>query len=74
MKISVAQTKPIKGDIQGNMVAHKRLIDMAIADQADVIIFPELSLIGYEPTMADSLAMNVNDQRLNDFQQISNRD
>jgi len=72
VKISVAQTKPLMGDLSGNLAAHKRLIDIAIADQADVIIFPELSLTGYEPTMSNSLAMQINDQHLNDFQQISN--
>ncbi len=71
MKISVAQTKPNKGDIAGNIIRHKRLIELAITNEADGIIFPELSLTGYEPTLAYSLAMEVNDPRLNDFQQIS---
>jgi predicted amidohydrolase len=36
-----------------------------------VIIFPELSLTGYEPTLAKELAIHQDDKRLDDFQQIS---
>ena len=49
MKICVAQTRPIKGDIQSNIDHHKRLIDLAVSNGADTVIFPELSLTGYEP-------------------------
>lgn len=73
MKIGVAQIQPIPGDIHGNIARHKRIIESAVANKTDVIIFPELSLTGYEPTLAYSLAMKVNDSRLNDFQQISDR-
>jgi predicted amidohydrolase len=72
MKISVAQTRPIKGDIQRNTEAHFLLIDRAAVLGADMIIFPELSITGYEPTLAKSLATDVNDVRLNPFQEISN--
>ncbi len=47
MKICVAQTRPVKGDIQTNIDNHKRLIDLAISNGADTIIFPELSITGY---------------------------
>ncbi len=73
MKISIAQTKPIKGDISSNIVAHKKLINLAISYQADMIFFPELSITGYEPELAKELATNQEDERFNDFQQISNR-
>lgn len=72
MKICVAQTKSIKGDIQANIENHKRFIDLAVSDEADIIIFPELSLTGYEPTLAKKLATTFNDSRLDDFQVISN--
>ena len=49
MKICVAQTRPLKGDIKGNIENHKKLIASAVSHQADLIIFPELSLTGYEP-------------------------
>jgi predicted amidohydrolase len=72
MKICVAQTRPIKGDVQRNTEAHFLLIDRAAAQGADMIVFPELSITGYEPTLAKSLATDVNDVRFNPFQEISN--
>jgi predicted amidohydrolase len=71
MKICVAQTKPIKGDIEKNIAGHKKLIDLAVDNTADVIIFPELSLTGYEPTLARVLAISPDDKRLDVFQTIS---
>jgi predicted amidohydrolase len=71
MKICVAQTRPIKGDIQSNIENHKKLIDLAAANGADIVIFPELSLTGYEPAMAKVLATNQGDRRFDDFQKIA---
>ncbi len=71
MKICVAQTKPLKGNIPANIENHKRLIDLAIHNGADLIIFPELSLTGYEPELAKELATDKEDKRLDDFQKIS---
>jgi len=71
MKICIAQTNPIKGDIESNIARHKKFIEQAVSNAADIIIFPELSLTGYEPTLAKELATDANDIRLNDFQIIS---
>jgi predicted amidohydrolase len=71
MKICAAQIRPVKGDIQTNIENHKRLIELAFSYQADTIIFPELSLTGYEPALAKELAINENDSRLNEFQSMS---
>ena len=72
MKICVAQTKPIKGDIEKNIENHKTLIERAIKEKADIIIFPELSLTGYEPELSKELATTINDVRFDIFQNISN--
>lgn len=71
MKISIAQTKPIKGDISANINKHKSLIELASSLKATSIFFPELSLTSYEPELAKNLATNQNDNRFDDFQQIS---
>jgi predicted amidohydrolase len=71
MKISVAQTRPIKGNISDNIDKHKRLIDLATSFKTTVIFFPELSLTSYEPELAKELAINQADARLDDFQEIS---
>lgn len=72
MKICVAQTRPVKGDIQSNIDNHKRLIDLALSNGADTVIFPELSLTGYEPELSEALATTQDDRRFDDFQRISN--
>ncbi len=72
MKICIAQTSPIKGDIQKNIENHKSLIELSIENKADVIVFPELSLTGYEPELAKELATTKADKRFDDFQKISN--
>jgi len=71
MKICVAQTQPVTGDIQSNIDGHKKMIDVATSHGADVIIFPELSLTGYEPSLARALATNQDDKRFEGLQQIS---
>jgi predicted amidohydrolase len=71
MRLSVAQTRPIKGDIHRNITSHERLIDLAVSGGADVVIFPELSLTGYEPTLANALATAQEDTRFDRFQTIS---
>jgi predicted amidohydrolase len=68
MKICVAQTRPVKGDIPVNIRSHQKLIELAVAEAADLIIFPELSLTGYEPSLAQSLAWHPNDNDFANFQ------
>ncbi len=71
MKICVAQTKPIKGDVLKNIDIHKKLINLAVSYKADLIVFPELSITGYEPELAKGLATNMDDHRFDDFEKIS---
>src|SRR6266498_205280 len=71
MKICAAQTNPIKGDIDANIANHKKLIECAGNDWAELLVFPELSLTGYEPTLAKDLAVEKDDRRFDDFQKLS---
>ncbi len=71
MKVCAAQTRPFTGDIQRNIAVHQRLVDLAVVNGAEVIIFPELSLTGYEPTLANELAVHQDDHRFDLFQAIS---
>lgn len=48
MKNCAAQPRPAKGNISGNIANHKKLIKQAAMDRADLVIFPELSLTGYD--------------------------
>lgn len=71
MKICVSQIKSIPGDIQQNIATHKKYVKLAVSFGADAIFFPELSLTGYEPTLAKDLAINQGNRRLNLFKKIS---
>lgn len=71
MKICIAQLRPIKGDIHGNIKKHMTLIELASSRQATSIFFSELSLTSYEPELAKELATTQDDNILDDFQQIS---
>lgn len=69
MKICAAQIKPFKGDIEKNIGLHLYAIEQAAKEQADIIIFPELSLTAYEPTLAKALAIDAGDKRLDAIQE-----
>ena len=72
MKICGAQTKSVTGNIQANIERHLLFIDRALSSGSDAIIFPELSLTGYEPSLAKELSTRTDDQRFDVFQRISN--
>ncbi|MBQ4835772.1 carbon-nitrogen hydrolase family protein [Pseudoalteromonas luteoviolacea] len=64
MKIAVAQSSSIKGDIKLNIENHLRYIEKASSLGVNYLVFPELSLSGYEPQLAAELAMTVDDTRI----------
>jgi len=74
MKICVAQTKPVKGDIEANIHSHKKLIEIAVSVGTDFITFPELSITGYEPELVKALATTQDDVRFDTFQTIADAD
>jgi len=47
LRITLAQTNPVLGDIGRNLEEHLRLCRAATAEGSDLILFPELSLSGY---------------------------
>ncbi len=47
INIAIAQIYPRFGDIKANLKQHVKLIDKAKREDADLIVFPELSLTGY---------------------------
>ena len=71
MRICVVQSHPVIGDVAKNKAAHLKLAKLAIAEGAQLIVFPELSLTGYEPQMADKLAMRLEDTCLSCFQGLA---
>jgi len=73
MKIGAAQIQPVKGDIEQNILQHKKWIELAASLEVDLIIFPELSLTGYEPSLASKLAIESTDNRLDELQNLSDQ-
>ncbi len=49
LKIAIAQINPIVGDIKGNTEKILSYIFKAKRENCDLVIFPELSIIGYPP-------------------------
>jgi predicted amidohydrolase len=64
MLIGVVQTRPSACAIQANIAAHETWIKRAAGRGADMLFFPELSLLGYEPKHAARLAIGADDSRL----------
>lgn len=63
--IAAAQLRCIAGNIDANIQRHLEIVRQAAPYHVDLLLFPELSLTGYEPDLADSLAITLQDSRLN---------
>jgi predicted amidohydrolase len=63
-KIAAAQVPSIRGDIESNIATHAAALRTAGRLGVSVVVFPELSLTGYEPDLAAELAMSTADERL----------
>ncbi len=59
--LAAAQTVVIKGDVAANVARHVALAGIAARQGAKLILFPELSLTGYEPELAGELALRADD-------------
>lgn len=62
--LAVAQTCPRAANVAANVEQHLRLADAAGAEGAQITVFPELSLTGYELESASALAFSERDARL----------
>ena len=62
--VAVVQTCPIKGDVPANVDEHLRLMRIAASAGAQIVVFPELSLTGYELELARDVAFSEDDPRL----------
>lgn len=70
MKLSVAQIRSIAGDIPANLAKHVDAVRRAVELAAELVLFPELSLTGYEPKLARRLAMRPDDSRFDVLQAL----
>lgn len=71
MKICLIQNKPKPGLLDTNFEDHKRLFEEVSGQNPDLIVFSELSLTGYEPSLAKELAFASDSKELDIFQGLS---
>ena len=73
MKLCAVQLASLKGDLPGNLQRHLACIEQAAALGAELVVFPELSLTGYEPSVARQSALPVTSARLDPLQAACDR-
>lgn len=61
LTLAAAQSVSIAGDVPANIQRHVRLMHVAAEHGVQVLVFPELSLTGYEPSLAANLAIAPDD-------------
>ena len=72
-KIAAAQVASVRGEIEANVAIHAAAMLRAVEHGVTVLVFPELSLTGYEPELAASLAMTPTDARLSPLVDLARR-
>nr|WP_314482785.1 carbon-nitrogen hydrolase family protein [uncultured Pseudomonas sp.] len=73
MKLCAVQLTSIKGDVPANIRRHVACIEQAAGLCATVIVFSELSLTGYEPSLARQAALPLGAVELGPLQAASDR-
>jgi predicted amidohydrolase len=71
MIIASAQTNPDQKDVFSNLNDHYHLIRLAADNGAQLILFPEMSITGYQRENANDLSFSTNDIRLEILKQMA---
>jgi predicted amidohydrolase len=72
--VALAQCAPRLGDVEANLKLHLELAEQAAGVQADLCVFPELSLTGYFlKDLVPEVAMGLEDSRLAPLFELSRR-
>ena len=68
VRVALAQMAPALGQLDVNLARHHELIDEARAKGADLVVFPELGLTGYQlQDLAAEVSIRLDDARLADL-------
>src|SRR5687767_7432241 len=68
IRVALAQLAPSLGELDRNLVRHHEIIEQARADKADLVVFPELGLTGYQlQDLAAEVSLRLDDPRLADL-------
>lgn len=72
-KIAAAQTSSVTGNIALNVANHVRVAEAAASHGVDMVVFPELSLTGYERILAAELALHTDSPQLHPLQAAADK-
>lgn len=65
IRAALAQMAPVLGQLDANLERHHALLDEARSEGADLVVFPELGLTGYQlQDLAAEVSLRVDDPRL----------
>ncbi len=68
VRVALAQIAPTLGQLDVNLARHHELIEEARSKGADLVVFPELGLTGYQlQDLASEVALRLDDPRLADL-------
>src|SRR6185436_8343299 len=65
IRVALAQLAPSLGELDRNLQRHHELLEQARAEKADLVVFPELGLTGYQlQDLAAEVSLRLDDPRL----------
>jgi predicted amidohydrolase len=73
LDICAAQYVAIAGDLDANLDRHLRIMWLAARHDIEFLLFPELSLTGYELALAGELALSANAAQLEPLREMARR-
>jgi predicted amidohydrolase len=71
--IAACQSSSIRGDVAENFRLHLDWVRFAAEHRADAVVFPELSLTGYEPSIAREVALTADSAELSALTELSRK-
>ncbi|WP_017904505.1 carbon-nitrogen hydrolase family protein [Pseudomonas asplenii] len=71
LTIAAAQSCSLAGDLEGNIQRHQRFMEQAAEQGVELLVFPELSLTGYEPGLAPVLAVTLDAEVLQPLSELA---
>ncbi len=73
LTIAAAQSRSVPGDVARNIAHHARIAEIAATHGAKLLVFPELSLTGYELALARGNAVDRGDAVLRPLRELAVR-
>ncbi len=71
--VAAAQSPSARGDLAANVATHLRFVEAAARAGTDLLVFPELSLTGYELDLAPAFSLRPDDARIEPLRAAARR-